>query len=123
MNDKHFKVTLLHNTPLWVCSHAVLTCWDSHDKGDHGGPKDQLLIDKVGNKNKHSSTLEHLIVCLQTTTPSIAQMFKENRFSIVTQEEEKLWTITSNVRALQDMEINSDILNAFLPESYKYLFY
>ena len=54
------KVTLLHNTPLWVCATAVRTCWDSHNKSDNGGPKDQQLIDKVGNKFKHASTLEHL---------------------------------------------------------------
>lgn len=53
-------VTLLHNTPLPVCSHAVRTCWQSFGKSDNGGPKDRELIDKVGNKFKHSSTLEHL---------------------------------------------------------------
>ena len=68
------KVTLLHNTPLWVCARAIRTCWDSHDKSDtkiytnekdkiYGGScgeKDKELIERVGNKNKHSSTLEHL---------------------------------------------------------------
>lgn len=78
------KVTLLHNTPLWVCARAIRTCWDSHDKSDTKthtgttlqelvtknlawykdpvcGEKDKELIDRVGNKNKHSSTLEHLV--------------------------------------------------------------
>ncbi len=54
------KVTLRHFTPLEVCSQAIRTCWQSFDKSDHGGEKDQALIDRVGNKNKHSSTLEHL---------------------------------------------------------------
>ena len=68
------KVTLLHNTPLWVCARAIRTCWDSHDKSDtkiytnekdkiYGGScgeKDKELFERVGNKNKHSSTLEHL---------------------------------------------------------------
>lgn len=54
------KVKLLHYTPLSVCSHAIRTCWQSYDKGDNGGEKDIELIDRVGNKNKHSSTLEHL---------------------------------------------------------------
>lgn len=58
--DKNKLVTLLHHTPLNVCSHAVRTCWESHEMGDDGGPKDKALIDKVGNKFKHSSTLEHL---------------------------------------------------------------
>lgn len=77
------RVTLLHNTPLWVCARAIRTCWDSHDKSDTKtitgtscqeivtknlgwykdmkcGEKDKELIERVGNKNKHSSTLEHL---------------------------------------------------------------
>ena len=55
------KVTLLHNTPLSVCSWAIRTCYQSYDKGDNGGEKDKELIDRVGNKNRHSSTLEHLV--------------------------------------------------------------
>lgn len=54
------KITLKHYTPLEVCSMAIRTCWQSFDKSDNGGEKDLSLIDRVGNKNKHSSTLEHL---------------------------------------------------------------
>lgn len=54
------EVKLLNFTPLWVCSHAIRTCWQSFDKGDFGGEKDCELIDRVGNKFKHASTLEHL---------------------------------------------------------------
>jgi thymidylate synthase (FAD) len=54
------KVTLLHHTPLNVCAHAIRTCWQSFEKSDGGGEKDKELIDRVGNKFKHSSTLEHL---------------------------------------------------------------
>ncbi len=55
------EVELLHHTPLEVCSHAIRTCWQSFDKSDNGGDKDRALIDRVGNKYKHSSTLEHLV--------------------------------------------------------------
>ena len=55
------KVTLLHHTPLPVAAHAIRTCWQSFDKSDGGGPKDKELIDRVGNKYKHASTLEHLV--------------------------------------------------------------
>ncbi len=55
------EVELLHYTPLEVCSHAIRTCWQSFDKSDNGGEKDRALIDRVGNKYKHSSTLEHLV--------------------------------------------------------------
>ncbi len=53
-------VTLLHYTPLIVCADAIRTCWQSFDKSDQGGEKDRELIDRVGNKFKHASTLEHL---------------------------------------------------------------
>ncbi|WP_086241429.1 FAD-dependent thymidylate synthase [Campylobacter devanensis] len=54
------EVTLLNHTPLWVCSNAIRTCWQSFDKGDNGGKIDLALIDRVGNQLKHASTLEHL---------------------------------------------------------------
>ncbi|QKF65510.1 FAD-dependent thymidylate synthase [Campylobacter corcagiensis] len=53
-------VRLLNFTPLWVCSNAIRTCWQSFDKGDNGGEIDKELINRVGNKFKHASTLEHL---------------------------------------------------------------
>ena len=53
-------ITLLYHTPLHICSNAIRTCWQSFDKGDCGGEKDIELIDRVGNKFKHASTLEHL---------------------------------------------------------------
>ena len=55
------KATLHHHTPLVICADAIRTCWQSFDKSDHGGEKDRELIDRVGNKFKHASTLEHLV--------------------------------------------------------------
>jgi thymidylate synthase (FAD) len=55
------EVILKHHTPLEVCAHAIRTCWQSFDKSDEGGEKDRALIDRVGNKYKHASTLEHLV--------------------------------------------------------------
>ncbi|MGP1506180.1 MAG: FAD-dependent thymidylate synthase [Campylobacter sp.] len=54
------QVNLLNFTDLKICSHAIRTCWQSFDRGDNGGEKDIELIDRVGNKFKHASTLEHL---------------------------------------------------------------
>ena len=54
------QVTLLYHTPLNICSHAIRTCWQSFEKGDNGGEKDVELIERIGNKFKHASTLEHL---------------------------------------------------------------
>lgn len=70
------KVKLLNHTPLWVCSSAIRTCWDSGDKSDSQcyddlyadarewvdcGPKDRALIERVALKFKHASTIEHLV--------------------------------------------------------------
>lgn len=55
------QVTLMQHTELATCAHAIRTCWQSFDKSDEGGEKDQALIDRVGNKYKHKSTLEHLV--------------------------------------------------------------
>lgn len=59
MNPQH-TVKLLHATPLYLASHGARTCWNSHDKSDNGGPSDCDLIDRVGNKFRHASILEHL---------------------------------------------------------------
>ncbi len=55
------KVTLKQHTSLKECATAIRTCWQSFDKSDDGGQKDRDLIDRVGNKFKHASTLEHLV--------------------------------------------------------------
>ncbi len=55
------NITLLQHTSLEVCASAIRTCWQSFDKSDNGGEKDKELIDRVGNKFKHASTLEHLV--------------------------------------------------------------
>ena len=54
------QITLLNFTDLKICSHAIRTCWQSFAKGDGGGAADKELIERVGNKFKHASTLEHL---------------------------------------------------------------
>lgn len=54
------EITLMQHSSLEVCAHAIRTCWQSYDKSDNGGEKDKELIDRVGNKFKHASTLEHL---------------------------------------------------------------
>ena len=59
--ESDIEITLMHHTPLAVCAHAIRTCWQSFDKSDDGGEKDLALIDRVGNKYKHASTLEHLV--------------------------------------------------------------
>ncbi len=75
------QVKLLHSTPLVIDAIACRTCWGSHGNSDtettacsdsYGieyniaiedqvlGPEDAKLIEKVGNKFKHKSILEHV---------------------------------------------------------------
>ena len=54
------EISLIHYTPLEVTVKAIRTCWQSQDKSDNMGEKDIALIDRVANKNKHASTIEHL---------------------------------------------------------------
>ena len=121
MKETKPKITLLHHTPLWVCAVAIRTCYDMVDKSDNGGEKDKALIYKVGNKNKHSSTLEHLLVVVDTTCKEIAQVFKENSYSKVT-EEGGGYRISCNVRALQEINLPKEQCQQMIPEEYYYLF-
>jgi len=52
---KKIKVTLLHYTPLEIADKAIGKCWDKQKE-----VCDVERIDRVANKHKHSSTIEHL---------------------------------------------------------------
>jgi len=59
------QVTLLHNTPLWVADKAIGKCWDKPTPDNIDSEKympgcNTERINRVANKNKHSSTIEHL---------------------------------------------------------------
>ena len=60
-------VKLLHNSPLWLASHAIRMSHDNHhlsdtsNSDDNIGTKDKALISRVGNKLKHKSVLEQLV--------------------------------------------------------------
>jgi thymidylate synthase (FAD) len=54
-------VQLLSHTPLEVAITATRTCWNSFNKSDNGGAHDKALVNKVANKYKHSSVIEHLV--------------------------------------------------------------
>lgn len=99
------QVILLHNTPLHVCSKAIRKCWASEGNSDttseiyqkvfeddseyltgvehHTGPKDKALIHRVGNKNKHASTLEHLVYTfdIDGTSRALLQEHARHRIS------------------------------------------
>lgn len=50
-------IELLHHTPLKVADIAIGKCWD---RPSPEGTVNTERIERVGNKNKHASTLEHL---------------------------------------------------------------
>jgi thymidylate synthase (FAD) len=66
------NVTVDHATPLHIAAFAIRQCWQSQGKSDTllsnelppseqtCGPNDLALIDRIGNKFKHASTLEHI---------------------------------------------------------------
>ncbi len=122
------RVVLKHHTPLKVCSDAIRTCWQSFDKSDDGGEADLALIDRVGNKFKHSSTLEHLQMIWffeevnNLETKELIQLFEKNPFSYVTEKKDSHYIVSSNVRALQQLDLPSDTLSLLLPNEYSYLF-
>ena len=56
MTNSGARVTLLHHTPLGIADKAIGKCWDK--------PKDECdtaRIERVANKHKHSSTIEHIL--------------------------------------------------------------
>ncbi len=50
------KVELLHSTPIWVSDKAIGQCWGV---GCFTGEKLKIRMDRVANKFKHASTIEH----------------------------------------------------------------
>ena len=105
------KVTLHHYTPLVVCSDAIRTCWQSFDNSDNGGEKDRALIDRVGNKFKHASTLEHLVYSfyLEGISRALLQELarhrmaslsvKSTRYTLKELKDEELFSIDDKDRA------------------------
>ena len=128
------KVTLMHNTPLYIGAHGARTCWDSGDKSDtelrgmHVSPggayecnlepheikcgqKDAELLDRVGNKFKHASILEHLLYNFFVTDVSRALLqelarhrmasysVKSTRYTLKELKEEEPFNVMDHERA------------------------
>ena len=122
------NVELLHNTPLWVCSTAIRKCWASEGKSDskfdadlgfcteldeagepykvEAGGKDKALIDRVGNKNSHSSTLEHLSYNFDISGVSRALMQELARHRMSS------FSVKSSRYTLKELKNGFDFINA-----------
>lgn len=113
------NVKLLNFTPLEVADIAICKCYGNEPHSDN--EKVKARINRVANVSKHASTIEHLVICLEINDKDIAQKFKENNFSIVTEKDNK-WTISTNARALQEMDLPNEIKHKLIPEEYLFLF-
>ena len=84
------KVTLIEHTKLSNVAQAIRTCWQSQDKGGrYPQPTDDLvdvdkkLIDRVVNKFKHESTVEHAVYTfhIQGVSRALLQEFSRHRLA------------------------------------------
>lgn len=124
------KATLHHHTPLVICADAIRTCWQSFDNSDNGGEKDRALIDRVGNKFKHASTLEHLVysfylegisrallqelarhrmasLSVKSTRYTLKELKDEEAFSIENKDRAEKYLVMTGVDVVDEMSIRA----------------
>ncbi|MBD3840904.1 MAG: FAD-dependent thymidylate synthase [Campylobacterales bacterium] len=114
------NIELLQHSNLEVCAHAIRTCWQSFDKSDNGGEKDKELINRVGNKFKHASTLEHLTYTFYISGVSRALLqelarhrmaspsVKSTRYTLKELKNEDSFTLGMSMLELREKYTNSD---------------
>jgi len=107
--------TLLQHTSLEICASAIRTCWQSFDKSDNGGEKDRELIDRVGNKFKHSSTLEHLVYTFYIKDISRALLQELARHRIAS------LSVKSTRYTLKELKKEEPFINTTCKRAEKYL--
>jgi len=124
------NITLLQHTSLEVCASAIRTCWQSFDKSDSGGEKDKELIDRVGNKFKHASTLEHLVytyyikgisrallqelarhrmasLSVKSTRYTLKELKKEEPFTNADCERAQKYLVMTGIEIVDDMSVKA----------------
>ena len=124
------QVTLHHHTPLVICSDAIRTCWQSFDKSDNGGEVDRALIDRVGNKFKHASTLEHIVynfyvagisrallqelarhrmasLSVKSTRYTLKELKEEPSFTVDNKERAEKYLVMTGVEIVDEMSIRA----------------
>ncbi len=124
------EVKLLHATPLYIAAHAIRKCWDSGDKSDTQpamvevipdgfqptgelicGPNDRALIDRVGNKFKHASTLEHLVYSFDISGVSRALLQELARHRLASPS---VKSTRYTLKELKDCAISQETAEKFL---------
>lgn len=116
-------INIIRHTPLAVCSKAIRTCWDSHHKSDNGGERDKELIHRVGNKYKHKSTLEHLKIIFEVKKPNenLLHIIQTNPYFKYLKYND-YFCVSTNVRAIQEANLDRTILQKLIPKDYTFLF-
>lgn len=138
------QVTLLHNTPLWVAAKSIRKCWDSGkhsdswqitglagDAFDECGERDKALIERVANKNKHSSVLRHLnytfdIADISTKTllaftrhkAGVEFSVQSTRYTTKKRREDLQFTRTTNDDINEKLQDIMDIVDEAIEEGY-----
>lgn len=130
LKDYPMQVTLHHHTPLVICSDAIRTCWQSFDKSDNGGEVDRALIDRVGNKFKHASTLEHIVynfyvagisrallqelarhrmasLSVKSTRYTLKELKEETSFAIDNKDRAEKYLVMTGVDMVDEMSIRA----------------
>jgi len=139
------EVKLLHNTPLEISDLAISKCWNKNS----GEQVNEERMHRVGNKFKHSSTLEHITynfdidgisrACLQElarhrmanlsvkssryTLKELKDAINIKSFIVQTNNEEVDRQNLFRLNVLQDLllteSMSNDIAKYMLPEAYK----
>lgn len=141
------QVTLKFATPLDYIKDGIRMCWDSSCKSDNMGPNDLDLIDRIANKNKHSSVLRHSIYIfeIEASTKTLLAFTRHKAgvdFSVQStryttkkrkdnlsytslsdpSRNEKLNRIMSIVLEAIDEGWSNDDISMLLPQAYNYTF-
>ena len=73
---------VIHYTPLIVSSKAIRKCWASENLSDDGGEKDLAVIERVGNKFNHKSTLRHCHITFDCNDVSTKTLLALTRYTV-----------------------------------------
>jgi thymidylate synthase (FAD) len=132
---KYGIIEVVDFVPVEVAVLGARTCWDSIDKCDNG-PKDIELLNRIGNKFKHRSVMEHMRLtftlrwlngCANATLSKedanhLIEVLSNNPYvTKTTPSEHESTTISfnTNLRALlEDSKIDDDILHSIIPKDY-----
>ena len=110
------KVELLHNTPLEIADKAISKCWDKCS--------DEINLQRiyrVGHKNKHESTLEHIVYSFDIDGISRALLqelarhriaslsVKSTRYTLKELKEEKPFSLMSDMDRIKKYIVLTDV--------------